>query len=211
MPPDYAPPVTPLPAMARGHVTFGGLNRLAKINTETVRLWARLLGECAGARLVLRSHGLGDEAVSRRYRKMFSREGIEPARIDLLDSCGHGELLSGYGEIDIALDPFPYSGGLTTCEALWMGVPVVTLAGERLASRHSASHLSNAGLPELIAATPDQYVAVARDLAGDTGRLAELRAGLRERVACSPLGNGELFTRNLLGLLRGVWQHWCGA
>ena len=108
--------------------------------------------------------------------------------------------------MDIALDPFPYSGGLTTCEALWMGVPVVTLAGERLASRHSASHLSNAGLPELIATTPEQYLAVARDLARDTDRLATLRAGSARTVASSPLGNGELFVRNLLALFRGLWQ-----
>jgi predicted O-linked N-acetylglucosamine transferase (SPINDLY family) len=210
-PPDYAPPVAPAPRTACSHVTFGCANRLAKINAETVILWARLLRECPGSRIVLRSRGLGDEAVARRYQKMFSSEGVEPARVDLLDSCSHLDLLAGYGGIDIALDPFPYSGGLTTCEALWMGVPVVTLAGERLASRHSASHLSNAGLPELIAATPDEYVAVARDLAGDAARLAELRASLRERVACSPLGNGELFTSNLLALFRSAWQSWCEA
>jgi predicted O-linked N-acetylglucosamine transferase (SPINDLY family) len=179
-PPEYAPPVASLPCAARGHVTFGCMNRLAKVNSEVVILWAHLLRECPGSRLVLRSHGLGDEAVARRYNKMFSREGVEPARVDLLDSCSHGELLAGYDEIDIALDPFPYSGGLTTCEALWMGVPV-------------------------------EYVAAARDLAGDIGRLAHLRAGLRERVACSPLGNGELFTSNLLALLRSVWQSWCEA
>jgi predicted O-linked N-acetylglucosamine transferase (SPINDLY family) len=210
-PPDYAPPVGPVPGAARGHVTFGCANRLAKVNTAAVILWARLLRECPGSRIVLRSHGLGDEAVARRYKKMFASEGVEPARVDLLDSCSHVNLLAGYGEIDIALDPFPYSGGLTTCEALWMGVPVVTLAGERLASRHSASHLSNVGLPELIAATPDEYVTAARDLAGDAARLAELRASLRDRVACSPLGNGELFTSNLVAMFRHVWQVWCEA
>jgi predicted O-linked N-acetylglucosamine transferase (SPINDLY family) len=208
-PPDYAPSVAPLPAASAGRVTFGCFNRLAKINTEVVLLWARLLNECPGSRLILRSHGLGDEAVVRRYKKMFAREGIEPARVILRDACPHRELLAGYGEVDIALDPFPYSGGLTTCEALWMGVPVVTLAGERLASRHSASHLSNVGLPELIAATPDEYLAVARDLSADAGRLAALRANLRERVAASALADGERFTGNLLALLRGAWQSWC--
>jgi protein O-GlcNAc transferase len=209
MPPAYAPPVAPLPAASCGHLTFGCFNRLAKINADTVVLWAQLLRECAGSRLVLRSHGLGDESVNRRYGKMFSREGVEPSRLDLLDSCAHGKLLAAYAGIDIALDPFPYSGGLTTCEALWMGVPVVTLAGERLASRHSASHLNNVGLPELIAATPEQYLSLACGLAGDPNKLAALRAGLRERVADSPLGNGALFTRNLLSLLRTAWQSWC--
>jgi predicted O-linked N-acetylglucosamine transferase (SPINDLY family) len=209
MAPEYAPPVSPLPCAARGYVTFGCFNRLAKINTQTVVLWARLLRDVPGSRLVLRSRGLGDEAVCRRYKKMFSKEGVEAARLDLLGECAHGELLSAYQGIDIALDPFPYSGGLTTCEALWMGVPVVTLAGERLASRHSVSHLGNIGLTELIAAAPEQYHEAARNLATDVARLVDLRAGLRERVACSALGNGELFTRNLLDRLRSVWREWC--
>jgi protein O-GlcNAc transferase len=205
MAPDYAPPVSGPPAVISGHVTFGCCNRLAKVNADVVRLWARLLRECSGSRLLLRSHGLGDEAVARRYRKMFRGEGVEASRLDLLDSCPHRELLAGYGSIDIALDPFPYSGGLTTCEALWMGVPVVTLAGERLASRHSAGHLGNVGLTEFIATDPEQYLSVARDLAQDVDRLAALRAGLRERVALSPLGNGEAFTASLLARFRDVW------
>jgi len=204
--PDYTPPAGPSPCAHNGHVTFGCFNRLAKINTETVILWARLLRECNGSRLVLRSHGLGDQAVIRRYKKMFSSEGVDPSRLDLLDACPHQELLAAYRAIDVALDPFPYSGGLTTCEALWMGVPVVTLAGDRLASRHSASHLSNVGLADLVAATPEEYLSIARDLAGGGARLAELRAGLRERVASSPLGNGDLFADNLLALLRNAWR-----
>ena len=203
-PPEYAPVVTQLPARANGYVTFGCFNRLAKVNADVVRLWARLLGECPDSRLVLRAHAFSDAAVSRRYRKMFQREGIAPARLDLAGGCPHPELLAAYGAIDIALDPFPYSGGLTTCEALWMGVPVITMPGERMASRHSASHLSHAGLAEWIAAGPEEYVSMARNLASDIDRLASVRAGLRDRVAASKLVNGEQFTANLLALFRGI-------
>jgi protein O-GlcNAc transferase len=208
-PPEYAPPVSGSPAAARGTVTFGCFNRLAKVNAEVVRLWAQLLRECSGSRLVLRARSLADAAVRKRYRKMFTREGVEESRLEFLGAATHEDLLRGYADVDIALDPFPYSGGLTTCEALWMGIPVVTLAGERLASRHSASHLANAGLPELIATSPEQYVAIARDIAGDRGRLAALRERLREQVASSPLGNSELFVRNLLALFRRIWQAEC--
>jgi protein O-GlcNAc transferase len=209
MAPEYAPPVSSSPAAASGRVTFGCFNRLAKVNAEVVRVWARLLRDCPGSRLVLRAHSLGDNSVAARYRKMFAREGIERGRLDLLGPCSHGEMLAGYAAIDIALDPFPYAGGLTTCEALWMGAPVVTLAGERLASRHAASHLANAGLGELVAATPGQYSALALELARDIDRLAALRASLRDRVACSPLANGERFTANFLVLLRQMWRSWC--
>ena len=209
LPPDYAPAVTALPARKAGFVTFGCCNRLAKIHADVIRLWAQLLRECADSRLVLRAHAFGDESVARRYRKMFAREGVAASRVDLLGRCSHEEMLSAYGGIDIALDPFPYSGGLTTCEALWMGVPVIATTGERLASRHSASHLHNAGLAEMIASTAEEYVALARDLAADTDRLAALREGLRERVAASPLLDGEQFTANLLGEFRRMWQCWC--
>ena len=207
MPPEYAPPVAELPARSAGHVTFGCFNRLAKVNSEVVRVWARILQESPGSRLVLRTPALGDEAVVRRYRKMFTREGIAASRVDLLGGCGHEELLAAYGAIDIALDPFPYSGGLTTCEALWMGVPVVTLTGERLASRHSASHLSNVGLTGLVASTIEEYATLARAWGEDTDRLAGMRAGLRERMASSRLVDGEHFTGNLLALFRELWQN----
>jgi predicted O-linked N-acetylglucosamine transferase (SPINDLY family) len=209
LPPDHAPPVTDLPARSAGHVTFGCFNRLSKVHPEVVRLWARLLQQCPGSRLVLRAHALADEAVARRYRRMFAREGVASSRVDLLAGCAHAELLSAYGGIDIALDPFPYSGGLSTCEALWMGVPVITMTAERMASRHSTSHLHNAGLPEMIAATPDEYVTLAGALAGDVDRLQALRVGLRQRLASSPLLDGERFTANLLAEFRGMWQRWC--
>jgi predicted O-linked N-acetylglucosamine transferase (SPINDLY family) len=206
LPPDYAPEVTPLPAQANGFVTFGSFSRLAQVNPEVVCLWASLLRACPQARLVLRSPALTDEVVAKRYYKMFSREGVERSRLDLFGEAAHAELLAGYGSIDIALDPFPYSGGVTTCEALWMGVPVVTLAGERMASRQSTSHLSNVGFTEGIAGTPGEFVAKALDLAQDLDRLAGLRSGLRDRMAASPLVNGERFTANLLATLLRLSQ-----
>jgi predicted O-linked N-acetylglucosamine transferase (SPINDLY family) len=126
--------------------------------------------------------------------------------LEFLGHSPHVELLAAYQRIDLALDPFPYSGGLTTCEALWMGVPVVTCPGETFASRHSLSHLSNVGLTETIAHDLDEYVDLAVSLAGDLPRLAALRAGLRERMAASPLCDGKRFAANLMSLLQDVWE-----
>ena len=120
-------------------------------------------------------------------------------------------LLAAYNTIDLALDPFPYSGGLTTCEALWMGVPVVTCPGETFAGRHSLSHLANVGLTETVAADAREYVALAVRLAGDLPHLAALRAGLRERMAHSPLCDGPRFAGHLSQHLREVWRQWCGS
>jgi predicted O-linked N-acetylglucosamine transferase (SPINDLY family) len=118
-------------------------------------------------------------------------------------------VLHEYGRIDLALDPFPYSGGLTTCEALWMGVPVITCPGETFASRHSLSHLSSAGVTETIARDLNDYVKLAVTLAHDLPRLATLRGRLRERLAASPLCDGNRFAENLMRMLRDVWQQWC--
>jgi predicted O-linked N-acetylglucosamine transferase (SPINDLY family) len=121
----------------------------------------------------------------------------------------HAEYLAAYREIDVALDPFPFGGGVTTCDALWMGVPVVTLPGDTFASRHGLSHLSSVGLAgELTARDADDYVALAAGLVHDGGRLSALRAGLRERVARSPLCDGERLADELLAALRRAWQEW---
>ncbi len=124
-------------------------------------------------------------------------------------ASAHSEALAQYRQADLALDTSPYNGGLTTCEALWMGVPVVTCPGETFAGRHSMSHLSNAGLTETIAATFDEYVEIAVSLAGDLPRLAALRAGLRERMAASPLCDGSRFADDFAEVVRGAWHAWC--
>ena len=135
--------------------------------------------------------------------------GIAGERVELRGSRGIARSWRQYGDIDIVLDPFPYSGGLTTCEALWMGVPTVTLPGETFASRHSASHLSNAGLGDWVAGSVDEYVEMAVARASDIAALAALREGLRDRVRRSPLCDAPRFGRNLGAALRRTWQVWC--
>jgi predicted O-linked N-acetylglucosamine transferase (SPINDLY family) len=203
-PPDYAPPVGPLPAPLGGQVTFGSFNNPAKVTPEVARLWAEILRRVPASRLVLKSAAYGASRTRQRMRQWFAAAGISPERIELRGWSPHRELLAAYHEIDVALDPFPYSGGLTTCEALWMGVPVVTCPGATFAGRHSLGHLSNAGLGELVAHDLSEYVGRATELAGDLTRLAALRGTLRPRVAGSPLCDGRRFAANLMALLRDI-------
>ncbi|MFM7034769.1 MAG: tetratricopeptide repeat protein [Planctomycetia bacterium] len=207
-PPSVAPPVSPLPALATGRVTFGSFNNQAKVGPGAVATWARVLHRVPGSRLVLKYYAMSNPAVTGRLREMFAGHGIEPDRLVFLGSTSHMEQLEQYREIDIGLDTFPYSGGLTTLEALWMGVPVVTCPGETFASRHSLSHLSNVGLTTTIARDLDEYVDVAASLAADLPALSALRAGLREKVATSPLCDGERFARDFERIMRGVWNDW---
>jgi protein O-GlcNAc transferase len=158
---------------------------------------------------LLRAGPLAEPATADHVRRMFVAAGTDPARLALAGGADHATFLSFYNDVDIALDPFPYSGGLTTLEALWMGVPVVTLAGATFAGRHSLSHLSNAGLGHLAAATPDAYVAISSALAGDLASLAELRAGLRARLRASPLLDAGSYTRALEEAFRSAWRTWC--
>jgi predicted O-linked N-acetylglucosamine transferase (SPINDLY family) len=209
--PPYAPPVGPLPALASGQVTFGSFNNIAKINAEVVSIWAAVLARLPGARLVLKYHWLDDEGLRRRLTEQFAARGIAPDRLELLGSTTHVEQLQQYNRIDLALDPFPYSGGLTTCESCWMGVPVLTCPGETFASRHSLSYLSNIGLTETIVANREEYVARAVALAGDLPRLAELRAGLRGRMAGSPVCDVDRFTEHLTAAWRQAWRAWCAG
>jgi predicted O-linked N-acetylglucosamine transferase (SPINDLY family) len=210
-PPLEAPPPGPLPALSRGYVTFGSCNNLAKINSDVVAVWAKILRRLAGARLVLKYKGLNDAATRQRYLDLFAAQGIEAGRLDLLGPSPYVEYLAHYQGIDAALDPFPFAGGVTTCQALWMGVPVVTCPGATFASRHAVSYLTNIGMSETIAADREEYVEKAVDLAGDLPRLAELRGQLREQMARSPLCDGQRFASNLLVLLRQVWRHWLAS
>jgi predicted O-linked N-acetylglucosamine transferase (SPINDLY family) len=149
--------------------------------------------------------------VQARIAGWFAAEGIGADRLVFQGPLPHRDLLALYGQTDIALDSFPYSGGLTTLEALWMGVPVVTLPGRSFAGRHSLSHLSVVGLTETIAADADDYVGIVGRLSADRGRLASLRAGLRARVAASPACDGPRFARNLEVLFRNLWHRYCPA
>ncbi|MCS6850984.1 MAG: tetratricopeptide repeat protein [Gemmataceae bacterium] len=208
-PPEDAPTVGPLPAQEAGCVTFGSFNYPAKITPPVIALWADILRRLPGSRLLLKFNGLGDPGLRRRLLDQFAAAGIDPGRLELQGWSPRRQLLETYHKVDIALDPFPYSGGLTTCEALWMGVPVITCPGETFAGRHSFSHLSNAGLTETIARDRDEYVRLAVELARDWPRLAALRAGLRERMRRSPLCDGPRFARHVEAALRSVWRRWC--
>ncbi|MGA3400091.1 MAG: tetratricopeptide repeat protein [Acetobacteraceae bacterium] len=210
-PPTYAPDVGPLPALANRHITFGCFNNLAKVTPRVIATWAAVLRRLPDARLVLKTHQFHDRPTADRVRAAFAGEAVDTARIELRGSSPHRAFMAEYGQIDIVLDPFPYSGGLTTCEALWMGVPTVTLPGEIFASRHSMSHLSNVGLSDWVARDASDYVDLAVAKAMDVAALAALRAGLRPRVKASPLCDAPRFGRNLGGALRHAWRAWCAS
>jgi predicted O-linked N-acetylglucosamine transferase (SPINDLY family) len=210
-PPDDAPAVAPLPARQAGHVTFCSFNNPAKVNQEAVRLWAQVLAALPGSRMLLAYRGFEAASVQARIGGWFAARGIAAGRVAFLGAMPRRDFLARYAMADIALDPLPYSGSTTTCEALWMGVPVITLPGQSFAGRHSLSFLSTVGLTETIAADPAHYVAIATALAGDFDRLGALRVGLRARVARSPLCDGPRFAANLAAALRGHWRDWCAA
>lgn len=159
---------------------------------------------------MLKTHQLADPPTVERVLTVFAAHGIPSSRLRLRGPSGHRAFLAEYNDIDIVLDPFPYTGGLTTCEALWMGVPTVTVPGEIFASRHSMSHLSNAGLADWVAPDVAAYVELAVAKASDLPALAALRSGLRACVKASPLCDAPRFGRNLGASLRFAWQDWCG-
>jgi predicted O-linked N-acetylglucosamine transferase (SPINDLY family) len=208
-PPAHAPDVAPLPALANGFVTFGCFNNLAKITPSVIATWGRILRGLPTARLVLKTHQFADPFTCERVGAEFAEHGIKPSRIELQGASGHRQFLAQYNRVDLVLDPFPYSGGLTTCEALWMGVPTLTLPGDTFASRHSTSHMCNVGLADWVASDVEDYVARAAIKAADLDRLAELRATLRPRMRTSPLCDAPRFGRAFGAALRHVWRDWC--
>jgi protein O-GlcNAc transferase len=207
--PEYAPAVAPAPCVERGFVTYGCFNALAKIGSHVVTVWAEVLRRNPTARLVMRNRAFSDETSRHVYLQQFERCGIDCERLDLLGGSSHQEILQFYSEIDIALDPFPYNGGTTTCEALAMGVPVVTLRGDRFVSRVAATVLSNAGLEELIAQSEAEYVDKAVALAENPERLVTRRATIRTRLAASAVCDADGFTRKLENAYRNIWRRWC--
>jgi predicted O-linked N-acetylglucosamine transferase (SPINDLY family) len=189
-----------------GFVTFGCFNNIAKITPVVIATWCEVLHAVPGSRLVLKTHQFDDAPTAARFAAAFGRFGIDPARVETRGSSPHRVFLANYNEIDMVLDPFPYSGGLTTCEALWMGVPTVTLPGEIFASRHSASHLNNAGFPEWVARDRQDYIDMAVTRAADIKGLAALRETMRDRVRASPLCDAPRFGRALGLALRHAWE-----
>lgn len=208
--PEYVPEVAPVPHDTSGIITFGSFNRLAKLNPQVIDAWAKILLAVPSSRLILKAAALGDDSVSQRFVDRFAQRGVDSSRLDLRGASGHHDMLVEYGEMDIALDPFPFNGGMTTLEALWMGVPVVTIAGNTVVSRQTVSALANIGLAdELAFPSVEAYVAGAVALANNPARLAELRSQIRPRMAASPLRQSEQFTRDLEALYRRMWQVWC--
>jgi predicted O-linked N-acetylglucosamine transferase (SPINDLY family) len=208
-PPKLAPDLGRLPALENGFIRFGSFNNPAKISAMVLEVWATILARVPDSRLMLQYRGLGASSVQNRYAEAFAGNGIDPARLEFAPRSDYAGYLAAYGKIDLALDPFPFAGGITTCDALWMGVPVVTCPGETFASRHGLSHMSNVGLAETIARDLDEYVDIAVCLASHLERLAEIRAGLRPQMAASPLCDGKRFATNLIAIVREVWQRRC--
>jgi predicted O-linked N-acetylglucosamine transferase (SPINDLY family) len=207
-------PAVDAPAVSRAAggdvITFGSFNTLAKMNDEMLALWSQILTAVPMSRLVLKNLGLQDRTVQQRLRAIFAKSGIALDRVELLGRTrSMAEHLRCYERLDVALDTFPYHGTTTTCEALWMGVPVVTLAGATHASRVGVSLLENLGRREWIAHSPEDYVRIATELASDPRRLTKLRAGLREEMARSPLMDGAALARSVESAFRQMWRTWC--
>jgi predicted O-linked N-acetylglucosamine transferase (SPINDLY family) len=212
LPPAGMPGVGPLPALGRdGCVTFGSFSRTARINPRVIALWARLLDMVPGSRLVLNAKPFVEEAGRALFRARFAGHGIAAERLELIYTAPQPRTWAAYNDIDIALDPFPHNAGTTTVEALWMGVPVVSLAGRPSVGRFGASILGSVGLAEWVAATPERYVAMARSAAADLDGLARLRAGLRARVEASPLRDGPGLARAIEAAYRQLWRRWCAG
>lgn len=202
-----APEVAPSPASGNGYVTFGSFNNFSKINFEVLQLWSEVLRQVPHSRLLLKCPALTDGSVRERVGAALVEFGVAAERLELL---GHTptreEHLARYARVDIALDTFPYNGTTTTCEALWMGVPVLSLLGSRHAGRVGASLLRAAGLEDWLATTPEEFVETAREKAADLLALGRLRQSLRGQLAASQLCDAAAFTRRLEAAMTSAWS-----
>jgi protein O-GlcNAc transferase len=205
--PIATPAPSPSPAMENNFITFGCLNNFAKVSTGAIDLWAMILSSMPNSRIIIHAPAgkHRDDVLNR-----FELAGVTTDRILFVGTQRSSEYLQTFRRIDIALDPFPYCGGITTCDALWMGVPVVTLSGQTAVGRGGRSILSNLGLTELIAFTQDQYMQIAIDLAGDQDRMNALRRDMRARMQASPLMDAAGFARDIEAAYRQMWRTWCG-
>ncbi|CAN0278804.1 unnamed protein product, partial [Phaeothamnion confervicola] len=207
MPPPFAPTVGPSPLAASGLPTFGSFNNLPKVTARTLDLWAAALRAVPAARMVVKARGLDEPELQAKLRAGFAARGIEPARVEPVGFVGAiQDHIARYAGIDVALDTTPYNGTTTTCEALWMGVPVVALAGDRHAARVGASLLAQLGAGDWVARDADSFAAIAAGLVADGARLAAIRSGLRARMAGSALCDGVRLARGFEALYRRLWQ-----
>jgi protein O-GlcNAc transferase len=211
-PPRLHVPLAPPPALRNGYVTFGSANNINKLNDRTAACWAEVLKAVPDSKLLLRSRPLGDAAVAGQVRARFAALGIGGDRLLLTGAENdYARHLDRYNDVDIALDPFPYAGGTTTVEALWMGVPVLTLRGDRYVAHMGENILHNMQMPEWIAGDLADYVGKARAFASDVTALAALRQNLRHRLMVSPLCDAPRFARHLEEAFRGMWRKWCAG
>jgi predicted O-linked N-acetylglucosamine transferase (SPINDLY family) len=209
--PEPLPTASPLPALARGHVTFGSFNRLSKVLEPVLRTWAQILRALPNSRLTLKDRLLDYASQRAPALAVLAAEGINADRVTFLDQTDRAGHFAAYDGIDIALDTFPHGGGMTTLDALWMGVPVVTWPGSTISSRIAAACLTAVGLADYVAPDPQGYVALALAKAGDLDALSRLRASLRERVAATPVGNPVRYARAVEVAYRDMWRAWCAS
>ena len=202
-------PSAPLPYLSRGHWTFGSFNQLPKLNEPLLETWARLLERVPGSHL--RIVGVPDPEVFERLLAPFARRGVARERVTLVGRLSLQDYLASYGEVDLALDSFPYTGGTTTCDALFMGTPVATVAGERSVARSGVSLLTTVGLPDWIAGSLDALPDLVLRHLADPPRLAQLRATLATRMRESPLMDAPRFARDVETLYRSAWRKWCAT
>ncbi len=210
-PPDVMVNVAPLPALTKQYITFACFNNLSKMNDDVVALWAKILLAMPTSRLFLKAKQLNEESVQQETIARFAQHGVGADRLMLEGAESREKYLAAYHQVDIALDPFPFPGGTTSVEGLWMGVPVLTLAGGRFLSRQGVGILANAGLQDWIASDADDYVARALRHASDVQALSELRSGLRQQVLSSPLFDAQRFAGHFEAALRGMWQRYVDA
>lgn len=204
--PEYSPLVSLSPSEWKGYITFGAFNNGAKLSDTTIKMWAQVLKSVPKSRLILKWKAFKDKDVKERLLERFQSEGVGRHRISTHGSIVHAQMLADYSDVDIVLDTFPFNGGMTSIEALWMGVPIITMTGSTPASRQTGSFLRLLGLDDLVTDEPGSYVEAAVKLASERERLYEIRGTLRQRMKKSPLMNGELFARNLEKLFMSMYQ-----
>lgn len=210
--PDTLPEPNPLPAKSRGYVTFGSFNRLPKIQDHTLRRWAAILRALPTARLMLKAdQAMAGSSERQRLDRILADEGIATERVTVFGRTDRANHFTAYHEIDVALDPSPHGGGMTTLDALWMGVPVITAPGATISSRLAAASLTALGLAEFIAPDPDAYVRRAVAVADDLDAIARLRASLRGRMSASAIGDPARYARAVEAAYREMWRRWCAS
>jgi predicted O-linked N-acetylglucosamine transferase (SPINDLY family) len=195
------------PVESSGRITFGSFNKIAKFNVPMLTAWAKILSRVPDSRLIVLAEP--SEHAVQRTCALFADHGVAAERVEFVGKRTRGQYLRLHHQVDIALDTFPFNGHTTVCEALWMGLPVVVLAGNSYVTRFGGSALATLGLNDLIATSAEEYIEIAVRLAAERQRLRTLRAELRERMQASPLLDYAGFTRNLEAAYRDMWTRWC--